>query len=111
MDGIVSMITDVLSVCRAISEEERNRFQTAKEVIGKCPVCGSDVYEGKTNYYCSDRSCPFALWKSNRFLESMKKSMDKKMAVELLKRGTYPCKRTVFQEKRTANLMLILYLG
>ena len=46
MDGIVSMITEILSVCRAIPEEERNRFQTAREVIGKCPVCGSDVYEG-----------------------------------------------------------------
>ena len=72
MNGIVSMINEILSMCRAISEEERNRFQIAKEVIGKCPVCGSDVYEGKTNYYCSDRSCQFALWKSNRFLESMK---------------------------------------
>ena len=56
-NGIVSMINEILSMCRAISEEERNRFQIAKEVIGKCPVCGSDVYEGKTNYYCSDRSC------------------------------------------------------
>ena len=48
MDGIVSMITEILSVCRAIPEEERKRFQTAREVLGKCPVCGSDVYEGKT---------------------------------------------------------------
>ena len=87
MDGIVSLLADILALCRAIPEDERNRFQTAKEVIGKCPVCGSDIYEGKTNYYCSDRSCSFALWKSNRFLESMEKSMDKKMAVELLKKG------------------------
>ena len=50
MDGIVSMITEILSVCRAIPEEERSRFQTAREVIGKCPICGSDVYEGKSNY-------------------------------------------------------------
>lgn len=34
MDGIVSMITEILSVCRAIPEEERKRFQTAREVIG-----------------------------------------------------------------------------
>ncbi len=87
-------------MCRAIPEEERNRFQTAKEVIGKCPVCGSDVYEGKTNYYCSDRSCQFALWKSNRFLESMKKSMDKKMAVELLKKGRTHVKGLYSKKKR-----------
>lgn len=48
MNGIVSMINEILSLCRAIPEEERNRFQTAREVIGKCPVCGSEVYEGKS---------------------------------------------------------------
>ena len=110
MDGIVSMITEILSVCRAIPEEERNRFQTAREVIGKCPVCGSDVYEGKTNYYCSDRSCPFALWKSNRFLESMKKSMDKKMAVELLKNGRTHVKG-LYSKKKDSKFDADLVLG
>lgn len=33
-----------------IPEEERRRFQTAREVIGKCPVCGCDVFEGKQNF-------------------------------------------------------------
>lgn len=109
MDGIVALLADILALCRAIPEDERNRFQTAKEVIGKCPVCGSDIYEGKTNYYCSDRSCSFALWKSNRFLESMEKSMDKKMAVELLKKGRTHVKG-LYSRKKTLNLMQILYL-
>lgn len=110
MNGIVSMINEILSMCRAISEEERNRFQIAKEVIGKCPVCGSDVYEGKTNYYCSDRSCQFALWKSNRFLESMKKSMDKKMAVELLKNGRTHVKG-LYSKKKDSKFDADLVLG
>lgn len=110
MDGIISMITEILSVCRAIPEEERNRFQTAREVIGKCPVCGSDVYEGKTNYYCSDRICPFALWKSNHFLESMKKSMDKKMAVELLKKGRTHVKG-LYSKKKDSKFDADLVLG
>ena len=110
MNGIVSMINEILSMCRAISEEERNRFQTAKEVIGKCPVCGSDVYEGKINYYCSDRSCQFALWKSNRFLESMKKSMDKKMAVELLKNGCTHVKG-LYSKKKDSKFDADLVLG
>lgn len=87
MDGIISMVKEILSGCEKISAEERSRFQTKKESIGKCPVCHSNVYEGKTNYYCSNRNCAFALWKSNYFLESMKKVMDKKMAMELLKNG------------------------
>ena len=85
-------------------------LQIAKEVIGKCPVCGSDVYEGKTNYYCSDRSCQFALWKSNRFLESMKKSMDKKMAVELLKKGRTHVKG-LYSKKKDSKFDADLVLG
>ena len=110
MNGIVSMINEILSLCRAIPEEERNRFQTAREVIGKCPVCGSEVYEGKINYYCSDRNCQFALWKSNRFLENMKKSMDKKMAVELLKKGRTHVKG-LYSKKKDSKFDADLVLG
>lgn len=84
MGEITSLVGKILSVCREIPEVERRRFQKAREVIGKCPVCGSDVYEGKQNFYCSNRQCDFALWKENRFLGSMEKTLDKKMAVELL---------------------------
>lgn len=84
MDDIVAMLKEILNGCRKIPEEERNRFQTAKELIGKCPVCGSDIFEGKRNFYCSNRQCDFALWKDNRFLEGMEKKLDKKMAKELL---------------------------
>lgn len=84
MDDIVAMLEEILNGCRKIPEEERNRFQTAKELIGKCPVCGSDIFEGKRNFYCSNRQCDFALWKDNRFLEGMEKKLDKKMAKELL---------------------------
>ena len=66
--------------------------------------------EGKTNYYCSDRSCPFALWKSNRFLESMKKSMDKKMAVELLKKGRTHVKG-LYSKKKDSKFDADLVLG
>lgn len=110
MDGIVALLADILALCRAIPEDERNRFQTAKEVIGKCPVCGSDIYEGKTNYYCSDRSCSFALWKSNRFLKSMEKSMDKKMAVELLKKGRTHVKG-LYSRKKDVKFDADLVLG
>ena len=46
------------------------RILPTKEVISpiNCvSVCGSDVYEGKQNFYCSNRQCDFALWKENRF--------------------------------------------
>ena len=52
MGEITSLVRKILEVCREIPEEERRRFQTAREVIGKCPVCDCDVFEGKQNFYC-----------------------------------------------------------
>lgn len=86
MTGIQNMITMMLNECDMISDEEKQRFQT-RESIGTCPICGSLVYEGKTNFYCSNRVCQFVLWKENRYLEKMQKMIDKRMAAELLKNG------------------------
>lgn len=114
MDDIVAMLEEILNGCRQIPEEERNRFQTAKELIGKCPVCGSDVFEGKKNFYCSNRQCDFALWKENRFLEGMEKKLDKRMAKELLDKacthvkGLYSKKKDV---RFDADLLLTLEDG
>ena len=87
LTGIRNLITMMLNGCDQISEEESGRFQS-RESIGTCPVCGSLVYEGKKNYYCSSRECNFALWKETRYLQSMRKTIDKRMAAELLKNGS-----------------------
>ena len=114
MGEITSLVRKILEVCREIPEEERRRFQTAREVIGKCPVCGCDVFEGKQNFYCSNRQCDFALWKENRFLGSMEKNLDKKMAKELLDKactnvkGLYSKKKDM---KFDADLLLTLEDG
>lgn len=114
MGEITSLVRKILEVCREIPEEERRRFQTAREVSGKCPVCGCDVFEGKQNFYCSNRQCDFALWKENRFLGSMEKNLDKKMARELLDKacthvkGLYSKKKDM---KFDADLLLTLEDG
>ena len=114
MGEITSLVRKILEVCREIPEEERRRFQTEREVIGKCPVCGCDVFEGKQNFYCSNRQCDFALWKENRFLGSMGKNLDKKMARELLDKacthvkGLYSKKKDM---KFDADLLLTLEDG
>lgn len=114
MGEITSLVGKILEVCREIPEEERRRFQTEREVIGKCPVCGSDIFEGKQNFYCSNRQCDFALWKENRFLGSMEKNLDKKMARELLDKacthvkGLYSKKKDM---KFDADLLLTLEDG
>ena len=114
MGEITSLVRKILEVCREIPEEERRRFQTEREVIGKCPVCGCDVFEGKQNFYCSNRQCDFALWKENRFLGSMEKNLDKKMVRELLDKacthvkGLYSKKKDM---KFDADLLLTLEDG
>ena len=87
MGEITSLVRKILEVCREIPEEERRRFQTAREVIGKCPVCG---------------------------LGSMEKNLDKKMARELLDKacthvkGLYSKKKDM---KFDADLLLTLEDG
>lgn len=114
MDDIVAMLEEILNGCRKIPEEERNRFQTAKELIGKCPVCGSNIFEGKRNFYCSNRQCDFALWKDNRFLEGMEKKLDKKMAKELLDKACTHIKGLYSKKKDArfdADLLMTLENG
>ena len=86
LQEITDLIDTMIAGCSAISGEEQNRFRQ-RESVGICPVCGNPVYEGKKNFYCSSRECSFSLWKENRYLSSMKKLVDKKMAMDLLAKG------------------------
>ena len=98
MSGITKMLAMMLNRCDEISDDETRRFQT-KESIGTCPVCGSLVYESKKNFYCSNHDCHFALWKENRYLQSMEKKLDKNMAAELLKNGSVHVKDLYSKKK------------
>ena len=44
-------------------------LKTKRETVGNCPRCGSPVYEGSKNYYCSgDKDkCGFTLWKEEKY--------------------------------------------
>ena len=87
LNDICAMVKDTVSTYSHISEEGQKLFAPDKEVIGNCPRCGKPVYEGKSNFACSDRSCSFVLWKNDRFWTSRKKELTKKMAADLLKKG------------------------
>ncbi|CAL7868869.1 DNA topoisomerase 3 [Fusobacterium necrophorum] len=60
-------------------------FKQEKTVIGLCPRCQNPVYEGKKNYYCSNRDCNFSMWKNDRFFEDRKITFTPKIASVLLK--------------------------
>ena len=101
MDGIRTMVQEIVSTYSCISEDGKKLFAPEKEVIGTCPRCGQPVYEGKNNFACSDRSCGFVLWKNDRFWTSRKKELTKKMATDLLKKGRTNIKGMWSEEKQT----------
>ena len=84
---IVGMTSDLVKAYPFLSDAEANRFDTGRESIGKCPRCGSPVYVGKGNYYCSNKECSFCMWEDNKFFTSKKKKLTKKIAAELLDKG------------------------
>ena len=86
MDGIAAMLNELVQTYKPIPGAEV-LFPSGREVVGKCPRCGSPVYVGKGNYYCSSKSCSFCLWEDNKFFSSKKKKLTKKIAKELLDKG------------------------
>jgi hypothetical protein len=61
--------------------------------FGSCPRCGSPVYEGKKNYYCSNKECIFTMWKNDRFFEERKVAFSPKIAAALLQSGKVNVKK------------------
>ncbi|MBQ7725506.1 MAG: DNA topoisomerase 3 [Lachnospiraceae bacterium] len=48
-----------------VTEEQRAIFGTAsREILGKCPRCGSDVVKGKYGPYCTCKTCHMKLGKA-----------------------------------------------
>ena len=86
MQGIHGLIDKMLADLRQIPTVAAAPYHY-KVSVGNCPVCGTPVHESKLSFCCADRSCKFALWKESRYLANMRKTLDKKMAVDLLKKG------------------------
>ncbi|MCH1627356.1 type IA DNA topoisomerase [Ferdinandcohnia quinoae] len=68
---------------------ELSQVKTTIEVLGKCPVCGHGIIEGKKGFGCSNwkNGCKFVIWKNDKFLATMKKKPTKTMVKMLLKNG------------------------
>lgn len=45
------------------------RISQEKKKVGTCPLCGKNVLEGKSNFYCESGKdgCEFTLWKEDRY--------------------------------------------
>ena len=93
LSGIEAMARELVKAYPFLSDTDKERFKEEKPVIGKCPRCGENVYEGRKNYYCSNKECSFAMWKNDRFFEERKTAFTPKIAAALLKSGKAKVKR------------------
>ena len=87
MTGIEKLAALLVHNNTAPLPDKAGLFKPEREAIGTCPRCGGAVYEGKKNFYCSNRDCAFVMWKNDRFFENRKKTLTKAIAAALLKEG------------------------
>ena len=93
MEGIEDMARELVKTYPFLSDDKAQMFKPEREALGSCPRCGSPVYEGKKNYYCSNKECIFTMWKNDRFFEERKVTFTPKIAAALLKSGKVNVKK------------------
>ena len=83
--------TELKALMQAGENVTIEKIQSARpdrEIIGKCPRCGKNIYEGEKAFYCDgfrdDPKCQFAIWKTDRFWEPKGKKVTKSMAKKFL---------------------------
>ena len=86
LGGITAMLTELTRSYRIVPGAEV-LFPSGREVIGRCPRCGSDVTESKKGFFCERSDCKFGLWRDNKFLTAKRITLDKQMVAALLERG------------------------
>jgi DNA topoisomerase-3 len=67
-DNTAAFIESIKDFVRsAVKTAGMDAYQHEKTSLGKCPLCGGDVYEGGKNYYCGnykgEKPCRFTVWK------------------------------------------------
>lgn len=72
-----------------VIQDLEQQVKSDREVLGKCPVCGSDVIEGSKGFGCTNwkGGCKFVIWKEDKFLQSLQVSPNKFTIMKLLETG------------------------
>lgn len=87
------------------------RIKSEKEVIGKCPRCGKNIYEGKLNFYCESGrdGCGFTLWKEDKYngitvtAQNAKELLENKSIVKTKKKISGEAVREKYKLKDTGK--------
>ena len=86
LSGISDMVSDLTANYKVVKGAEV-LFPSGRDVIGRCPRCGSEVTESRKGFFCENHDCHFALWRDNKFFKMKHVTLTKVQAAELLKSG------------------------
>ncbi len=90
-EAVATIKKDAFHVINTIEGNDRfyNEDEEDREVLGKCPTCGSDVVEGEKGYGCTNwrGGCKYILWKNDKFLATLGVRMTKQTVTKLLENG------------------------
>ena len=103
MDSITELVKNLIADYADVGEDARRIFSEGDKAdsIGICPRCGNAVEERKLSYCCMAKGCDFALWKDNKFMQSIGLNFTKKVAAALVSGGGYIAKNLI--SKKTGN--------
>ena len=76
LDEIKAFVTSVVNYEKSPSRHrEPLKYENPKakqrEILGTCPRCGKNIFEGEKNFYCEagKDGCGFTVWKNDKFIE------------------------------------------
>ena len=85
MQEIKQVISELIKNYQIIQGAEV--MMNESKSVGKCPLCGANVENRPKGYFCSVRECKFALWKNNRYFESIGKTPTSSVVSAMLRDG------------------------
>ena len=86
LSNIADMLSDLTKNYHAVQGAEV-LFPSGRDVIGRCPRCGSEVTESKKGFFCENTQCRFGMWRDNKFWKSKHVTLTKAQASEMLQGG------------------------
>ena len=86
LSSISDMVSDLTTNYKLVKGAEV-LFPSGRDVIGRCPRCGSEVTESRKGFFCENHDCHFGMWRDNKFFKMKHMTLMKTQAVELLKSG------------------------
>jgi len=86
MGEISAMVSDLVRDSKRVDSAETLLPQKGA-VMGRCPACGAEVLDRPKGYFCSNKECRFALWKNNRYFDSIGKKLTSTIAGKLITTG------------------------